>query len=56
MGSAVVKVEQGASHSTHRGQPKKSMQTKRRSTFRNIIAMSYRFFFMKVFYKTPTLY
>jgi len=56
MGSAVVKVEQGASHSTHRGQPKKSMQTKHRSTFRNIIAMPYRFFFMKVFYKTPTLY
>jgi len=44
IGSAVVKVEQGASHSTHRGQPKKSMQTKHRSTFRNIIAMRYRFF------------
>ena len=45
IGSAVVKVEQGASHSTHRGQPKKSMQTKHRSTFRNIIAMRYSFFF-----------
>lgn len=40
-GSAFVKVEQGASHSTHRGQPKKSMQTKHRSSFWNIIVMCY---------------
>jgi hypothetical protein len=44
MGSAVVKVEQGASLSTHRGQPKKSMQTKHRSTFWNIIVMRYSFY------------
>lgn len=42
MGVPAVKVEHGASHSSHRGPPKKSIQTKHRSTFWHIV-MCYSF-------------
>lgn len=42
MGVPAVKVEHGASHSSHWGPPKKSIQTKHRSTFWHIV-MCYSF-------------